>query len=101
MRVEVIDSEAGITSVVQNFGIIICRYFVSPVCFMLMILVPVKDMLRPVLLVIGLLCLKLEHDINHRFGFICSDDALQHTLRFFQLHRFNIYERKQQTRSIA
>lgn len=98
-RLELTDKDAGNTSVFHNFGIYRYRYCVSRAGFILMILVTASDLLRPILLAVDPYWLRVEHGINHRFDAITADNALQHTLSFFRIHRFNIYKRKKQNGS--
>lgn len=98
-RLELPEPCAGNISVVEDFRISRYRYSVSPAGFILMFLVPASDLLRPILVVMDPYQLNVEHGINHRFDVIFADNALQHTLRFFQIHRNNTYKRKQKNAS--
>lgn len=78
-HLELTDDNAGNTFVVHSFGINRYCYCVSRAGFIVMILIPASDLLRPILLVVDPYWLKEEYGINHRFDFIFAYNALEHT----------------------
>lgn len=81
--------------VVHKFGIKPYSYCVSHSSHINLRIVPEKHLL------VNPYWFEREQGISHRFDVTYAKTSLQNALRFFRVHCFNIYERKQQQGSAA